>query len=160
MALRAMAVAFALALTAAGTVACGESAPAARPQTKSAYIAAVDAVCAQGQRRPLGQAPSNVREQVKEFATMAGLMTDMVTRIEAVPPPPADAAGLREGFLGPHRRFADRMTLLARDAEAAVRAGDDARAATVLKRAEQQVPEEGKALVFAETYGFKECAGR
>ncbi|MFC9970350.1 hypothetical protein ACFVH6_05545 [Spirillospora sp. NPDC127200] len=157
---RTMAVALALALAAAGTVACGESAPAARPQTRPAYIAAVDAVCAQGQRRPPGQAPSNVREQVEEFATMAGLMTDMVARIEAVPPPPADAARLREGFLGPHRRFADRMALLARDAEAAVRAGDDGRAAAVLKRAEEQVPEEGKALAFAEAYGFKECAGR
>ncbi|GAA1590217.1 hypothetical protein GCM10009678_85730 [Actinomadura kijaniata] len=160
MARRTTAVALALAVVGAGAAACGESAPAPRTQTKPAYIAAVDAVCAQGRRRPPEREPSNVREQVEEFASTAELMTDMVTRIEAVPPPPSDAAKLREGFLGPHRRFAERMTLLARDARAAVRAGDDGRAASVLRRAEERGPEEGKALAFAETYGFRACAGR
>ncbi|GAA2623597.1 hypothetical protein SMC26_38070 [Actinomadura fulvescens] len=127
---------------------------------KARYIATVDALCVAAETALEGQRVDTFADEVAELAAAARSMSGTAARIEAVPPPPADAARLRREFVEPAKRMAARLTEDAGRADRAFRAGDRTTARKIIDGSLTANPLEENMRAFAERYGFRACAGQ
>ena len=133
----------------------GGSSGAAKVDTKKAYLAQAEAVCARGvaaQHKLVS--PTSVSAfgpYVQNLVKVAGTTT---TALAALTPPAADRATLQAKVLGPlQAQLAAALTFSA-DVQAATRKNDQA----ALGRLALSAPTQAKAdLAFMRSYGFSSC---
>lgn len=128
---------------------------------KKRYVAAVDAVCEEASRQSElhAEQPANLREEVDELRRASESMTGTIAAIEAIAPPGADVARIREGFYAPARALAASLRDLSASAEAAMRAGREGEARQAVDRSLEPDENEKALRTFAAEYGFRACAG-
>ncbi|GAA2633682.1 hypothetical protein SMC26_14735 [Actinomadura fulvescens] len=147
--------------------ACANDRPAAAPSTppalsaKAAFIQQADKICrAADDKFPPGDTDTLAKEVAALKLSNRGMRVTMA-ELRRLPPPRDDAAALDKKFFAPYENAIRDLERIQRDIDRALARHDDRQVRRLIDRsyALTDADEVTQALVFAEKYGLKSCAG-